>query len=164
MHRFTAWKLAACGLLAACGCAQNGMVARGQSPAAVQQAQFGYHGSVHDAAQQHLHGYNTTHFNVAADGQAYQAGGYVGGPGCPGGCPQQGMCPPGGGCPPGGYCPNGQCGHCGNGEIACQPHHGRSFSYKVPDDLSYPPANVPGGAVVYPYYTHKGPSDFFRKE
>jgi hypothetical protein len=144
------------------------MVTRGQSPAAVQQAQFGYHGSLHDAAQQHLYGYNTTHFNVGPDGQAYQGGGYVGG-GCPGGCPQGGMCP-GGACPPGGYgcpggmCPGGMCGGCGNGEIACQPHHGRSFSYKVPDDLSYPPAGVPGGAVVYPYYTHKGPSDFFRKE
>jgi hypothetical protein len=159
MHRFTALKLAACGLLAACGCAQNGMVMRGQSPAAVQQAQFGYHGSVHEAAQQHFHGYNTTHFNVGPDGQAYQAGGYIGGgPGCP----HPGMgCPPGGGCPGGGFgCPTGH----PNGGVVCQPHHGRSFSYKVPDDLSYPPPTVPGGAVVYPYYTHKGPSDFFRKE
>jgi hypothetical protein len=129
------------------------MVARGQSPTAVQQAQFGYHGSVHDATHQHLYGYNTTHFNVGPDGQAYQGGGYVAGGHCPGGA-----------CPPGGYCPSGHCGHCGNGEIVCQPHHGRSFSYKVPDDLSYPPPTVPGGAVVYPYYTHKGPSDFFRKE
>lgn len=153
MHRFTVWKLAACGLLAACGCAQNGAVMRGQSPPGVQQAQYGYHGSVHEAAQEHLYGSQTTHFNVGPDGQAYQAGGYVGGPGCP----------PGGSCPPGGGygCPNGQCG---NGQVACGPHHSRSFSYKVPSDLSYPSANVPGGAVMYPYYTHKGPSDFFRKE
>ena len=26
----------------------------------------------------------------------------------------------------------------------------------------YPPPQVPGGAVMYPYYTLKGPSDFFR--
>lgn len=156
MHRFTVWKLAACGLLAACGCAQSGSVMRGQSPA-VQQAQFGYHGSVHEAAAEHLYGTDTTHYNVGPGGQIYQGGGYMaGGPNCPGGCPQQGgMCPPGHGCPT---------SHGGNGQPALQPHHGYSYSYKVPNDLVYPPANVPGGAVQYPYYTHKGPSDFFRKE
>ncbi|HVJ86454.1 MAG TPA: hypothetical protein VM452_12470 [Caulifigura sp.] len=133
---------------------------RGQSPAAVQQAQFGNHGSLHEATREHLNGYDITHFNVGQSGQIYQSGGYIGGPGGPG-CPQPGMCPQGGNCPPGYGCPTGQCG---NGEVACQPHHGYSYSYKVPNDLVYPPANVPGGAVVYPYYTHKGPSDFFRKE
>ncbi len=161
MHRFTVWKLAACGLLAACGCAQNGAVMRGQSPTAVQQAQFGHHGSIHEAAHDHLYGYNTTHFNMGPNGP-YQAGGYTGVPGCP----QPGMYH-GAACPPGGHgCPTGHCGngHCGNGQVVCQPHHGYTYSYKAPSDLSYPSANVPGGAVIYPYYTHKGPSDFFRKE
>jgi hypothetical protein len=159
MHRFTLWKLAACGLLAACGCAQTGPVMRGQSPAALQQASFGYHGSVHEAAANHLYGSQTTHFNMGQDGMPYQAGGY----GCPNGMCPQGGCPQGY-CPQGG-CPQGGCqpGYCGDGSIACQPHHGYSYSYKTPNDLSYPSPQVPGGAVMYPYYTHKGPSDFFRK-
>ncbi len=163
MERFSLWKFAACALLAACGCAQTGPVMRGQSPAALQQASFGYHGSIKEAAHDHMYGTDTTHFNVGADGQVYQSGGYAPG-NCPGGCPQPGACP-GGNCP-GGYCPGAGCptGHCNSGEIVCQPHHGYTFSYKAPNDLRYPPANVPGGAVVYPYYTHKGPSDFFRKE
>jgi hypothetical protein len=47
------------------------------------------------------------------------------------------------------------------------PRHGFSYSYKQPNDLVYPPPGPAGGAggvVVYPYYTHKGPSDFFRTE
>jgi hypothetical protein len=159
MHRLNVWKLAACALLAACGCAQTGPVMRGQSPPAVQQAQFGYHGSLHEAMHDH-HARDTVHFNVGPDGQPYQGGGYLAGPHCP----QGGMCPPGNGCPPGYGCPGCPGGGCGNGEIVCQPHHGYTYSYQTPNDLRYPPANVPGGAVVYPYYTHKGPSDFFRKE
>ncbi len=132
---------------------------RGQSPAAAQQASFGYRGTVHENTDEHFHGSDITHYTV--DSNAAQAAGYWGGGGCPsGGCPQGGYgCPGGGaGCPSGG-CPGGACGGgCGHGF----PHHGYSFSYERPNDLSYPPANVPGGAVVYPYYTLRGPSDFFR--
>ncbi len=36
-----------------------------------------------------------------------------------------------------------------------------TYTYQEPRGLSYPAPNQPGGAVTYPYYTHKGPSDFF---
>ena len=71
------------------------------------------------------------------------------------GCPQ-------GNCQVGHYggCPNGHCGHgCGCGHQC--PHHRFSWSYERPQNLKYPDAGAVGGAVVYPYYTHKGPSDFF---
>jgi hypothetical protein len=35
------------------------------------------------------------------------------------------------------------------------------YRYKAPTDLRYPAANQPAGVVVYPYYTVKGPDDFF---
>ena len=35
------------------------------------------------------------------------------------------------------------------------------YRYRAPKDLVYPPANQPAGVVVYPYYTLKGPDDFF---
>lgn len=35
------------------------------------------------------------------------------------------------------------------------------YRYKYPRDLRYPAANQPAGVVVYPYYTVKGPDDFF---
>jgi hypothetical protein len=87
------------------------------------------------------------------------------GHGCPGGmCQPMGGCPQGM-CPPMGGCPSGMCGgsHGGNAYDHV-PHHGYSIAYSRPNDLVYPPANVPGGAVVYPYYTHRGPSDFFRDD
>jgi hypothetical protein len=43
------------------------------------------------------------------------------------------------------------------------PNHHFTYAYMRPKNLQYPPPEVPGGAVAYPYYTHKGPSDFFRK-
>lgn len=69
---------------------------------------------------------------------------------CPGGCPH-------------GACPSGHCGHgCGHG--CGHPHHYHSYSYERPANLVYPSPNAVGGSVVYPYYTHKGPSDFFRDD
>ncbi|MCH7687628.1 MAG: hypothetical protein IH899_13260 [Planctomycetes bacterium] len=41
------------------------------------------------------------------------------------------------------------------------PTHHHWYRYKPPRNLVYPPANQPGGVVVYPYYTLKGPDDFF---
>lgn len=38
------------------------------------------------------------------------------------------------------------------------------YRYRAPQDLRYPAANQPAGVVVYPYYTVKGPDDFFLKE
>ncbi|WP_437185668.1 hypothetical protein SH668x_002781 [Planctomicrobium sp. SH668] len=58
-------------------------------------------------------------------------------------------------------CPPGQRG-CRNG----YGHDKFSYAYQVPNDLVYPPSGPTGGlggAVVYPYYTLRGPSDFFRQ-
>jgi hypothetical protein len=38
------------------------------------------------------------------------------------------------------------------------------YRYRAPHNLKYPPANQPAGVVVYPYYTLKGPDDFFLNE
>ncbi len=43
------------------------------------------------------------------------------------------------------------------------PTHHHTFDYRQPKNLTYPPQNQPAGVVVYPYYTCKGPSDFFMK-
>jgi len=42
-------------------------------------------------------------------------------------------------------------------------YHYHTYRYKQPQCLVYPAPNQPAGAVTYPYYTHKGPSDFFMK-
>lgn len=43
------------------------------------------------------------------------------------------------------------------------PQHHHTYEYRQPKNLVYPPHNQPAGVVVYPYYTCKGPSDFFLK-
>ena len=61
-------------------------------------------------------------------------------------------------------CPNGNCGHgCDDG---CKKNghgflHHYHWTYTPPQGLSYPPQNGPSGVVFYPYYTLKGPDDFF---
>ncbi|MBX3439245.1 MAG: hypothetical protein KF861_17270 [Planctomycetaceae bacterium] len=127
-------------MLVACGCTAPQATTRGQSP---------HHGqtSVIPAS----HGNLATTQYPAHDAHAYSTS-YHSTSGFPGydgamGCPQ-------------GPCGNG-CGHgCGHG---C-PHNYHSYSYSRPSDLVYPAAGTPGGAIVYPYYTHKGPSDFFRDD
>ncbi|MCA8982748.1 MAG: hypothetical protein R3C12_02330 [Planctomycetaceae bacterium] len=42
-------------------------------------------------------------------------------------------------------------------------YHYHTYRYKAPNCPVYPAPNQPGGVVTYPYYTHKGPSDFFMK-
>lgn len=71
-------------------------------------------------------------------------------------CPPNGYgnCPPYGGS---GYGP----GHMGGPGCFQGVHHNHSYQVRRPDNLSYPPAGMPGGVIVYPYYTHKGPDDFF---
>src|SRR5690606_32191242 len=111
--------------------------------------------SVNDCYHQH-HNTHITHYNQNS------AVGHFGG-----------YCPPGNGPGYGGgngllqqhWCPGGACpGHCPPGNQSWYPKHGFSYSYETPNDLVYPPAGGIGGATVYPYYTHKGPSDFFRAE
>jgi hypothetical protein len=55
----------------------------------------------------------------------------------------------------------GGCPQCGADYIRHMPTHHSTFAYHRPADLSYPGPNSVGGAVVYSYYTLKGPADFF---
>ena len=41
------------------------------------------------------------------------------------------------------------------------PVHRNSYTYNVPRGLMYPPAPSPAGIYQYPYYTLRGPTDFF---
>jgi hypothetical protein len=43
------------------------------------------------------------------------------------------------------------------------PTHYQTYSHKWPQNLVYPPPVVPAGAIQYPYYTLRGPTDFFMK-
>ncbi|MDZ4685727.1 MAG: hypothetical protein SH850_11730 [Planctomycetaceae bacterium] len=101
---------------------------------------FGYEGGYYNGPE----GYYTAHDKV----KAYSAGGH-GGHGHAG-CPY---------CQYGNACPNGGCKHCGHG---C-PKHYTTYDYKWPQNMVYPPAVQPAGMVQYPYYTLRGPSDFFMK-
>ena len=114
------------------------------------------------------HPFNKSHMPVSALGAAIddklhntQVGYYDNStPICGGvGSPMDPMCPT---CPGGMY---GGCRHgaCGPGGVQCVRNH-HSYRVEQPSNLSYPQAGAVGGAVVYPYYTHKGPSDFFRDD
>ena len=71
-------------------------------------------------------------------------------------------CPPQN-CPPQHCHPNGaECPICAPDNFWMPTHH-HTYDYKQPPNLVYPPQNQPAGVVVYPYYTCKGPSDFFMK-
>jgi hypothetical protein len=68
------------------------------------------------------------------------------------------------GCPPGGH------GHCRSPHIVGGgfgghgfPHHRQTYSYDWPQNPVYPPPVLPAGFVQYPYYTLRGPTDFFMK-
>ncbi|HEX6987066.1 MAG TPA: hypothetical protein VF170_16930 [Planctomycetaceae bacterium] len=85
---------------------------------------------------------------------------------------------PSGYCPPdGAYCPPGHHGVCMPGipcpGIPCPAPHlgltGHTYTYRDPGVPVYPPGTgpaltgpgSPGAVVQYPYYTTKGPDDFF---
>jgi hypothetical protein len=117
------------------GCATNSDVIRAQSPAGPESA------------------------------MAYQQGAPMQGPMMQGGPMQAGPMQPGGeyggACPECG-CQDGTCGH-----RCCLPRHHLWSHYCPPqnclhpDPLVYPPNPTPGAVVQYPYYTCKGPDDFF---
>ncbi|MGE3316107.1 MAG: hypothetical protein AB7O26_13410 [Planctomycetaceae bacterium] len=44
-----------------------------------------------------------------------------------------------------------------------QPTHHLWYKYNHPRNLVYPQDNTPAAVVQYPYYTCKGPDDFFRQ-
>lgn len=152
------------------GCAQTGPMVRGQNPEPVaapvesfgpiigsapgygdiknkpksdfrtysefRNSHFGYEGGYYSGPEGYYSDY---------DKRAYKMGGYGAG-----GCPH---CQNGSACPPDG------CQHCGHG---CPKHH-MTYSYKWPQNQVYPPAMMPPAMVQYPYYTFRGPSDFFMK-
>ncbi|MFM9963966.1 MAG: hypothetical protein ACKV2Q_22415 [Planctomycetaceae bacterium] len=67
------------------------------------------------------------------------------------------------GCPPGHNHQHGaECPLCAPDNFWTPTHH-HTYDYQQPKNLVYPPQNQPAAAVVYPYYTLKGPSDFFMK-
>jgi len=41
------------------------------------------------------------------------------------------------------------------------PRHMYQHMYRIPRNMSYPQNPTPAAVTVYPYYTHKGPDDFF---
>ena len=94
--------------------------------------------------------------------------------GCSGNQVLRGQCPPPGynvncksaQCGGRGLCGDSLCGGSGAGNklnLPFHPVHRNYVNYKVPNNLSYPQQNTPAATVQYPYYTLKGPTDFFMK-
>lgn len=182
--------LAACGLLAiAAGCGTAPTVTRGQEPLPdpfVRPVSHGTQPHLWEAAAD-AHNTRIDHYTVPSPGSSpYATDGSTGayyGPAnyCPpqdgGYCPPSAECPHCQGCPePGTTCPFCQCEDPSHSHLGGlhnhlhqhlqrpYPQHHFTYAYHRPKNLVYPPPQVPGGAVVYPYYTLKGPSDFFRAE
>jgi len=157
-----------CGLMIALsGCTNLGTTTRGQSPEGGPYSQTGFHNKeygtrVAEGVENHFHPNTTvTHHSATgypsypSDRAARRAERWGGGNGPQGNCPE-------GSCPHGNRI--GQCPTCGNGVTKWAPRHYSSYSYERPNDLSWPAPNAPAGAMQYPYYTFKGPSDFFRDD
>jgi hypothetical protein len=145
------------------GCSTMPAVTRGQSPTgADSQVQTASHQAPADRSNYtavNPHEAIHDHFNATEISYYPAPGGGGYGPGCP-----PGACPPYG-------CPNGGCpvGYhdayvMGPAGPACGPRHHMTHSYSRPNDLRYPDQSTTGGAVVYPYYTLRGPSCFFRDD
>lgn len=90
-------------------------------------------------------------------------GGMPGQAGCESGMCESGSSGYGGQCEPG-----GSCQHCGSGcrggagcNIPFHPVHRNFHTYNAPQGLMYPPENSAPAQVQYPYYTLRGPTDFF---
>lgn len=97
---------------------------------------FGYEGGYYTGPD----GYYTSHGKkIYTTGSAAQ-----------GGCPH---CQYGQSCPPSG------CMHCQKQK----PTHYTTYQHKWPENLVYPQYGAPAGAVQYPYYIFRGPTDFFMK-
>lgn len=78
-------------------------------------------------------------------------------------CPPSAMCPPGAACPPSGPCRS--CRGCQSGaqclNLPFHPVHRNFHTYDVPSNLTYPQEDIPPAMVQYPYFTTRGPTDFF---
>lgn len=162
-------------LLAATGCAQTQQsIVRGQSPVVHAGGEFdgpvigsapGYGEHSHASSKHHdfkildnhhsaMYGFDDGAYDCREQCYAnhhkrvYDVGGSsMGCPACNGGM----------------NCPAGGCPHCGCGCDHGCPRHYHTYQYKWPQNLVYPPPVVPAGMVQYPYYTLRGPSDFFMK-
>ena len=100
---------------------------------------FGYEGGAYTGPDRHVTDRNLP-YSVNGDG----------------GCPQ---------CNNGQSCPQSGCRHCGRG---CgyrngMPQHYQTYEYDWPQNMVYPQQGTPSGMVQYPYYTLRGPTDFFMK-
>jgi hypothetical protein len=152
--------------VAASGCASSSAIARGQNPAGdsgVMQTSYGTQPHLREAVADHIHGTAISHYNVPTQGMWVSDSEAT--------CPPSADCPHCKGAPPMGQaCPICQCEDDAHhhhlftrGLMEDYPEHHYTYAYKRPKNLQYPPPQVPGGIVVYPYYTLKGPSDFFRE-
>jgi len=66
-------------------------------------------------------------------------------------------------CPPSGNCHTGHC-HSGAGcNLPFHPVHRNFHTYSKPEGLMYPAENTAPALYQYPYYTLRGPTDFFMK-
>ncbi|MCA9059836.1 MAG: hypothetical protein KDA85_15115 [Planctomycetaceae bacterium] len=87
---------------------------------------------------------------------AWEGGGH-GGHNCP-------MCQHGMGhgvmAPGAGYC-DPQCQAGPGCNLPFHPVHRNFYTYSTPSNLMYPPENSQPAQVQYPYYTLRGPTDFF---
>lgn len=95
---------------------------------------FGYEGGYYAGPNGYYAAHNKRAYSYAGGGD--------------GGCPH---------CQYGAACPQGGCRHCG------LPKHYTTYEFKAPGNLSYPQVGAPAGMVQYPYYTFRGPTDFFMK-
>ncbi|REJ93329.1 MAG: hypothetical protein DWQ34_05660 [Planctomycetota bacterium] len=177
--------MVAAGCLAATmtGCGTAPTVFRAQEPAPeplVEQTAFGTQPKPAEAIHDHykynevLH-YGNANGETAAEIRARNAAAkshYTSHSHHAAACPACEDCPHCKGCPPQGqscpFCQQGLGGDhdhdSGHRTLNKYPDHHFTYSYHRPKNLLYPPPQVPGGAVVWPYYTLKGPSDFFRTE
>lgn len=170
------------------GCSQSRQTVRGQSPAsaplAAAEIQVGVDGQgpiigTAPGYGQAVNGHQSKHtghdfkaYNGFRDNNFGYEGGYYAGPSgyytdrtytAGGGGPLgKAGCPA---CEYGRSCPQSGCPHCGANGIApggC-PQHYQTYRYDWPQNMVYPPDQVPAGMVQYPYYTLRGPTDFFMK-
>lgn len=174
------------------GCGQSRALVRGQSPSTIAPvvngdpavgghveatgpiigSAPGYAENVKGSKSKHTH-HDFKAYNGFRDNNFGYEGGYYAGPegyytdrdrtytagGAGSGCP---ACEYGRGCPQEG-CPHCGHGHGGHGGPGGCPQHYQTYRYNWPQNMVYPPSEVPAGMVQYPYYTLRGPTDFFMK-
>jgi hypothetical protein len=129
------WGFCLIGLFAS-GCSSSQNIVRGQNAA-----------EPHTPGPAYAHPVGTTYSNHLADGWTpganHHSYGYT--------ADDSGNCD---------ECNECKSGHCNKGHKHAHRHF---YHYSAPKDLVYPQQNQPAAVVQYPYYTVKGPDDFFHK-